>query len=104
VGRLDFLETILQAFTIDSGGQRAEGGDLLSGDILGDVADDHREGGFFGGRRGTGIFFVYGGDGDREAVCGDLKGLNKIGDDRGFEHNQRGFVIIDSAERISDRE
>jgi hypothetical protein len=68
---------------------------------LRDVADDHREGGFFGGRRGTGIFFVYGGDGDREAVCGDLKGLNKIGGDRGFE---RGFVIIDSAERISDRE
>jgi hypothetical protein len=41
---------ILQAFTIDSEGQRVA---ISSGD----VADDHREGGFFDGRRGSGIFF-----------------------------------------------
>jgi hypothetical protein len=52
--------------------------------------------GFLTADAGAGFFFVYGGDGDRWTVCGDLKGLNKVGDDRGFEYNQRGFVIIDS--------
>jgi hypothetical protein len=46
---------------------------------LGDVADDHRKGGFFGGRQGAGGFAVDGGIIYGGAVGGDLKGLEKIG-------------------------
>jgi hypothetical protein len=59
---------------------------------LGDVTDDHREGGFFGGRTGSGSFAIYGDDGDRWAVRGDLKGLYEVGGERGFD--QRGFIIV----------
>jgi hypothetical protein len=47
--------------------------------LMWDVADDHREGGFFGGRREAGGFAVDGGIIYGGAVGGDLKGLEKIG-------------------------
>jgi hypothetical protein len=46
------------------------------------------------GRRGSGRFPIYGGDGDRWAVRGDLKGLYEVGGERGFGDDQRGFVIV----------
>jgi hypothetical protein len=61
---------------------------------LGDVANDHRESGFFGGRRGSGRFPIYRGDGDRWAVRGDLKGLYEVGGERGFGDDQRDFVVV----------
>jgi hypothetical protein len=45
------------------------------------------------GRRGSGRFPIYGGDGDRWAIRGDLRGLYEVGGERGFGDDQRGFVI-----------
>jgi hypothetical protein len=91
VGRLDFLETILQAFTIDSGGQRAA---ISSAEISWGRRGRTPRRWVFWGRRGSGRFPIYGGDGDRWAVRGDLKGLYEVGSERGFGDDQRGFVIV----------
>jgi hypothetical protein len=48
---------------------------------------------FLGADAGPG-FPIYGGDGDRWAVRGDLKGLYEVGSERGFGDDQRGFVIV----------
>jgi hypothetical protein len=90
VGRLDFLETILQAFTIDSEGQRVA---ISSAEISWRTPRTTTEKvGFLGADAGPG-FPIYGGDGDRWAVRGDLKGLYEVGSERGFGDDQRGFVI-----------
>jgi hypothetical protein len=58
VGRLDFLETILQTFTIDSEGQRVA---ISSAEIYwGTLRTTTEKVGFFGGRRGSASFAIYG--------------------------------------------
>jgi hypothetical protein len=54
LGRLDFLETILQAFTIDSGGQRAA---ISSAEISwGTSRTTTEKVGFLGADAGPGVF------------------------------------------------